>query len=59
MSNKGTSTYTSTNVSKVIRSKASSRTTTMKTGKLPLIEKNDSPNKEKLDPKTISQKELQ
>ena len=31
----------------------------MKTGKLPLIEKNDSPNKEKLDPKTISQKELQ
>ena len=59
MSNKGTSNYTSTNVSKVIRSKASSRTTTMKTGKLPLIEKNDSPNKEKLDPKTISQKELQ
>ena len=59
MSSKGTSNYTSSNVSKISRSKASSRTTTIKTEKLTKVVKKDSPQKEKIDPKTISHKEFQ
>ena len=59
MSSRGTSNYTSSNISKISRSKASSRATTLKTEKLTKIVKKDSPQKEKIDPKTISHKELQ
>ena len=60
MSSKGTSSYTSSNVSKITRnSKASSKASTMRTERLPKIEQKDSPQKEKIDVKTISKKELQ
>ena len=51
--------YTSSNMSKLARSsKASSKSSTMRTEKLVFIE-NEAPKKEKIDPITISKKELQ
>ena len=59
MSSKGSS-LTSSNISKISsRSKASSKASTLRTEKLTKIVKKDSPQKEKIDPKTISHKELQ
>ena len=59
MSSRGTSNYASSNASRMTRtSKASSKTSTMRTEKLPMISQ-DSEKKEKIDPKTISKKELQ
>jgi hypothetical protein len=59
MYSKGTSNYTSSNISRVTKSsKTSSKASTMRTEKLPII-KQESPEKEKIDPKTISKKELQ
>ena len=58
-SSRGTSNYSSINASKITRSsKASSKASTMRTEKVPIIKK-ESPKKEKIDPKTISKKELQ
>ena len=59
MSSRGTSNYAPSNVSKSTRSKASSKVSTMRTDKLPVIIQKDSPIKEIIDPKTISKKELQ
>ena len=54
-----TSHYTSSNMSKLARSsKPSSKSSTMRTEKLVFIE-NEIPKKEKIDPSTISKKELQ
>ena len=51
--------YTSSNMSKLARSsKPSSKSSTMRTEKLVFIE-NEIPKKEKIDPSTISKKELQ
>ena len=51
--------YTSSNMSKLARSsKPSSKASTMRTEKLVFIE-NEAPKKEKIDPTTISKKELQ
>ena len=51
--------YTSSNISKLARSsKPSSKASTMRTEKLVFIE-NEAPKKEKIDPTTISKKELQ
>ena len=59
MSSRGPSNYTSSNISKITRTyKASSKASTMRTEKLPVIVQ-DSPKKEKIDSKTISKKELQ
>ena len=59
MSSRVTSNYNISNISRVTKtSKASSKATTMRTDKLPLI-KQESPEKETIDPKTISKKELQ
>ena len=59
MSNSRSSNYSSINASKITRSsKPSSKASTMRTEKLPVI-KQESPKKEKIDPKTISKKELQ
>ena len=59
MNSHGTSSYTSSNISKITRtSKASSKASTMRTEKLPIISQ-ESPKKEKIESKTISKKELQ
>ena len=51
--------YTASNISKIPRSsKASSKSSTMRTEKLVFIE-NTTPEKQKIDPSTISKKELQ
>ena len=51
--------YTSSNMSKLARSsKPSSKTSTMRTEKLVFVE-NELPKKEKIDPSTISKRELQ
>ena len=54
-----TSHYTSSNISKLGRSsKYSSKSSTMRTEKLVFVE-NEAPKKEKIDPSTISKKELE
>ena len=53
------SNYTSSNMSKLARSsKPASKSSTMRTEKLVFVE-NEPPKKEKIDPTTISKKELQ
>ena len=51
--------YTASNISKLARSsKPSSKSSTMRTEKLVFVE-NPPPQKEKIDPSTISKRELQ